>query len=107
MLNFVLQILVFSSLGLVIYLIARAVPSMPENLEPPRKANLVDRVMAKIPMAKIDERLNYFLAKFLRRSRVVTMKMDNFINDRLGKISKKAPPSENGGTGDNQNKSVL
>ena len=107
MLNFILQVLVFSSLGMVIYMIARVVPRMPENIEPPRRANFFDRLMSKIPMSKIDERLNSFLAKFLRRSRVVTMKMDNFINDRLGKISKKIPPPENGGTGDNQNKSVL
>ncbi len=107
MLNFILQIIVFSSLGLVIYLIAKAVPRMPENIELPRRANPFDRLMSKIPMSKIDDRLNSFLAKFLRRSRVVTMKMDNFINDRLGRISKKVPPPENGGAGDNQNKSVL
>ncbi|MEK7641021.1 MAG: hypothetical protein AAB389_03430 [Patescibacteria group bacterium] len=105
--NFLLQIIVFSSLGLVIYLIARAVPRMPENIEPPRRANFFDRLMSKIPMSKIDDRLNSFLAKFLRRSRVVTMKMDNFINDRLGKLSKKTKVADEEGPSQDQNKTVL
>ena len=48
--------------------------------------------MSKLPMAKIDENINSFLAKFLRRSKVVVMKIDNFINHRLGKLTKKTSP---------------
>lgn len=107
MLNFILQLIVFSSLGLLVYLVARAVPRLPESLEAPRRANIFDRVLAKIPTAKIDENLNSYLAKFLRKFRVVLMKLDNFVKDRLGKVSKKVPPSENGGTSQDQEKSVL
>lgn len=107
MLNFILQIIVFSSLGLVIYMIARAVPRVPEELPMPRRSNWVDRLMSKIPMSKIDDRLNAFFAKFLRKFRVVVMKMDNFINDRLGKLNKKTKETVEETPSQDQNKTVL
>ena len=88
MYNFVLQILVFSSLGLVIYLLAQAVPRV-EETETPRGSGFFDKLMKKLPMAKIDKSLDSFFAKFLRKVRVVIMKLDNFINHRLGKLKKK------------------
>ncbi len=105
--NLVLQIIVFSSLGLVIYMIARAIPRVPEETSSPRRSNWVDRLMAKIPMSRIDDNINSFFAKFLRKLRVVVMKMDNFINDRLGKLNRKVPPAENKDSSQDQNKSVL
>jgi len=106
MYNFVLQILMFSSLGLIIYIFARAVPRVGEA-ETPRGSGFFDKLMAKLPMAKIDRSLDSFFAKFLRKLRVVIMKLDNFINHRLGKLKKKenksidtaqdGPTSVNGG----------
>lgn len=107
MIKFVLEILVFSSLGLVIYMIARAIPRVPEETSAPRRANWVDRLMAKIPMSKIDDNINSFFAKFLRKVRVVVMKADNFINDRLGKLNKKVPPAETKDSSQDEHKSVL
>lgn len=49
-------------------------------------------------MTKIDAGLNSFLAKFLRKSKVLVMKIDNFINHRLGKLLKK------NGSGDREDK---
>ena len=92
MYNFVLQILMFSSLGLIIYLFARAVPRVGEA-EAPRGSGFFDKLMAKLPMAKIDKSLDSFFAKFLRKLRVVIMKLDNFINHRLGKLKKKEEKS--------------
>ena len=107
MIKFILQIIVFSSLGLVIYMIARAIPRVPEEVAMPRRSSWVDRLMAKIPMAAIDERLNSFVAKLLRKFRVVVMKTDNFINDRLGKLSKKTKEPTGDGSSQDQNKTVL
>lgn len=88
MYNFILQILIFLSLGLIIYLFAKAAPRVSD--EPvPERLNPFDKLMTKIPMAKIDENINSFLSKFLRKFKVVVMKVDNFINDRLGKLTKK------------------
>ena len=117
MIKFILQIVVFSSLGLMIYMIARAIPRVPEEVAMPRRSNWVDRLTSKIPMSAIDNRLNSFFAKLLRKFRVVIMKIDNFINDRLGKLNRKVPPPENkdsspprradGEAGQDQNKTVL
>jgi hypothetical protein len=102
MANFILQILVFSSLGLIIYLLARAVPRVSDAAAPAKSVNFFEKLMAKLPMAKIDESINSFLAKFLRKSKVVIMKVDNFINHRLGKLTRKNGSSEKKGDGDQQ-----
>lgn len=101
MYNLILQILVFSSLGLVIYLLARAVPRVEDAPAPARGPNFFDKLMAKIPMAKIDEAINSSLAKFLRKIKVLILKIDNFANDRLGKLTKK---SDNGDKKDGEQK---
>ena len=93
MYNFILQILVFSSLGLVIYLLARAMPRVGDVAEPQRQPNLFDKLMNKMPMEKIDENINFSLAKILRKFRVLVLKVDNFINHRLGKLNKKSGAS--------------
>ena len=101
MYDLILQIIVFGSLGLVIYLMARALPRISDNATAPRGPGFFDRLMAKVPMAEIDQNINSFLAKFLRKLKVVVMKVDNFINHRLGKISKKAGSGNTEKTGDN------
>lgn len=101
MYNFILQIIVFSSLGLVIYLMARALPRVSDSGAPPRGPGFFDRLMSRLPMAKIDENINSFFAKFLRRSKVVVMKIDNFINHRLGRLTKKSGGGEADKTGEN------
>ncbi len=88
MTSFILQILVFVSLGLIVYLLVKAAPRV-GNEPLPKQVNPFDKLMAKVPMAKIDENINSFLSKFLRKSKVVIMKIDNFINHRLGKLTKK------------------
>lgn len=107
MIKFILQIVLFSSLGLVIYMIARAIPRVPEEISTPKRSSWVDRLMSKIPMAAIDEKLNSSMAKFLRKFRVVVMKTDNFINDRLGKLNKKTKEPTDDNSSQDQNKSVL
>ncbi len=68
---------------------ARALPRVENNPQPPRGPNFFERLIAKVPMSQLDQNINSFMAKFLRKIRVFTMKMDNFINDRLGKLTKK------------------
>lgn len=104
MYNFILQIIVFASLGSIIYLLARAVPRVTDEAAPTRPANFFDKLMAKLPMEKIDQDINSFLAKFLRKSKVIILKIDNFINHRLGKLSKK---NGNGKTNENDTPQVL
>ena len=91
---------------MIIYLLAKAAPRVSNEMPPTKVSNPFDKMMAKLPMAKIDENINSFLAKFLRKSKIVIMKIDNFINHRLGKLSKKnglsagASAKEGNGNGD-------
>jgi len=85
-----LQIIVFGSLGFIIYLMARALPRVENNPQPSRGPNFFERLLSKIPTSRLDQEINGFLARFLRKIKVFTMKLDNFINDRLGKLTKKA-----------------
>ena len=89
MYDLILQIIVFGSLGFIIYLMARALPRVEDNLRPPRGPGLIERMFAKIPMSKLDSDINNFLARFLRKLKVFVMKTDSFIGDRLSKLTKK------------------
>ncbi len=100
MYNLILQIIVFTSLGLIIYLLAKAVPRVQDAPVPAKAPNFFDKLMAKIPMAKIDGAINNFLAKFLRKIKVLILKIDNFANDRLGKLTKKSGDSDKSNNND-------
>lgn len=89
MYDLVLQIIVFGSLGFIIYLMARALPRVEDNVHPPRGPNWVERVFSKIPMSRLDSDINNFLARFLHRLRALILKLESFVSDRLGKLTKK------------------
>jgi len=95
MYNFVLQLIVFTSLGIVVYLMARALPRVSDS-ETTRGPNWIDRLMKRVPTQEIDRGINVFLVKFLRKLKLVILKIDNFISHRLGKLSKKSsiPPEK-------------
>lgn len=94
-------------MAVVVYMLAKALPRVSDDEEVRRGPNFFDRLMAKLPLSTIDARLNTSLAKLLRKFRVVVMKVDNFINDRLGKLNKKAPAAKPEDPSQDQNKSVL
>ncbi|MEK7191996.1 MAG: hypothetical protein AAB646_00580 [Patescibacteria group bacterium] len=88
MYNFILQILTFSSLGLIIYLLARALPRVDETAPTPRISRVIDRMISRLPLGKIDFAISNFFEKILRKSKVIVMKIDNLINTHIGKIKK-------------------
>ena len=90
MYDFLLQSIFFLSLGVVIYLMARAVPRISESGEVIHAPSRFDRLLSRLPLARIDEKLNGFFEKFLRRLKVLIMRSDNFINNHLSKIKKEA-----------------
>jgi len=96
MYDFILQIVTFLSLGVLIYLFARALPRINENVssEPTPRTDYIDKAMKKLPLSKIDSMINLFIGKALRRIKVVVMKVDNVINRHLNKVKK------NGDSGD-------
>lgn len=96
MYNFILQIFIMVSLGTIVFLVARTLPRITETetVNPPkRKINW----FSSFPFEKIDEAINAFMEKFLRRIKLILMKMDNTVSKHLNKFKKNG--NNNGNTG--------
>jgi len=88
MYDFLLQTILFLSLGVVIYLMARAVPRVTEIGEEVHAPGAFDRLLSKLPLREVDERLNVYFEKTLRRMKVFILKFDNALNEKLEKLRK-------------------
>lgn len=86
MYDFILQTIVMVSLGVIIYLFARAIPRVSEASVSVPKRDYVGEVLKKIPFQKIDNLLNSVAAKLLRKSKIVVLKLDNWISSHLHKF---------------------
>lgn len=73
------------SLGTMLYLVARSLPRVDEEIS--GKKDFLDRLSSSEIPEKIDAAFNGFILKTLRKTKVVLMRIDNFINDKLKKIS--------------------
>jgi len=76
-------------LGGIVYLIARGIPRIDDTLreEPKNKIDhKIDHWFSKIPIEKFDVALSNFLEKFLRRTRIGLLRMDNFLVKHLNKV---------------------
>lgn len=97
MYNFVVEMSMLVSLGLIVYLFARAVPRIaqnrPEDIQP---LSGFDRFVNKLPLEKIDRGLHSFFEKTLRKMRIVLMKIDNYINSHLKSLKEKQEASKSG-----------
>jgi len=82
---FVFTILLMVSLGVVLYLMVRALPRVAE--EPAEKKSFLDRWAHTETPEKIDAAFNGFLLKFLRRVKVYALKFDNAVSAGLRKVS--------------------
>ena len=72
---------------------ARAIPRVSDSGEenvgkPSSLRSYFDRLGSRLPLSKIDAALNSFFEKFLRKSKVVVMKVDNLLNMYINKIRK-------------------
>lgn len=86
MYNFILEIALMLGLGAMIYMVARAVPRIGDEIQ--ETHTKLDRLFASIPLHKADALLNNFLEKFLRKTKLVLMKLDNSLGSYLDKIRK-------------------
>ncbi len=106
MLNFILNTIVLLSLGIIIYLFARALPRVNDadgEVKPLRPHWLT------VYLEKTDVWLDARSEKILRRLKIWVLKLDNWVSQKLNKF-KKAEPKEtiiplenNGGDEKNQN----
>ena len=89
MYNFIFQTIIVVALGAMIYLTARALPRVPAEIETAprgRTADLLERLIARLPLKKLDAATSSFLEKFLRRVRLFVLKFDNWIHHSITTI---------------------
>ena len=85
MITFILDIIIMLSLGTALYLLARTLPRVDDremgkpNLNPP---------LILVYLERTDELFRAASEKFLRRSRVWVLKIDNSLSSRLNKVKK-------------------
>lgn len=88
---FIFTSVLMISLSAILYLMVRALPRIAE--EPPtEKQGLLDRWARSQFPEKVDAVLNGFLLKFLRKLRVLVLKIDNALSRHLQKVK----PEDNG-----------
>ncbi len=88
MYDFTLQITAVLSGAMIVYLLSRAVHRVAESVgvtEAPFISR-VDRWLKKLPLHKFDEWVLGFLEKFLRKIRVLNLKIENSVNSSIGKL---------------------
>ena len=101
MAQFIFTNILMISLGTILYLMVRSLPRISE--EPgDRRPSIVERwVTSDIPH-RIDTAVSFYAGKLFRRMKVLSLKFDNFLTERLKKMSQDG----NGGgiTGQNKTK---
>ena len=83
MYDFILQLFLITSLAIIIYLMARALPRIEEGGPRVTAYDYLEGWVKKLPLAKIDNSLNIYVEKTLRKTRVVVMRFDNFLHNHL------------------------
>ncbi|MDI6717846.1 MAG: hypothetical protein QMD86_02285 [Patescibacteria group bacterium] len=89
MFNFLLQIILMLSLGVMVYLAARKVPQISDTIEEtgnPHFFGKFDRILGALPLEKLDYLFSQFLEKNIRKMKLFLMKFDNYLNRHLEKF---------------------
>lgn len=85
MYNFFLEIVFMLSLGLMVYLLAIALPRVQNNSKN-RVSEVISRLIKRVPLERIDSVLNTIFEKILRKFRVIILKIDNWVSSSLGRV---------------------
>ena len=105
MYDLILQLSLVVSLSAMIYLLARAIPKVrDEDGLIINNPSHFERWMAKIPVSRIDAWATMFTAKFLRRLRVIVLKIDNLLHRHITAANSKKLPNGNGNLIEDLNK---
>ncbi|MBI5220555.1 MAG: hypothetical protein HY978_01810 [Candidatus Liptonbacteria bacterium] len=84
MFQFILTEVVFLSLGTIMYLAIRALPKVSDD-QSGNQTSAIERLIASGIPERIDSLVNASLAKFLRKIKVLVLKIDNAITRWLSK----------------------
>ena len=96
MYDFILQTVLVASLAVMAFLAARALPRVEPDDEPESLFDRMNAWFGKLPLHHLDDRVNGLLFKFLKRVRVIVMKIDNRLIhhlDRVKRSGEQAAPS--------------
>ncbi len=91
---FIFTDILMVSFSAVLYLMVRALPRVTE--EPPAKTGFLDRLAHSQLPEKLDAALNGFLLKFLRKVKIVILKIDNLLASHLQQIKSKENAEKSG-----------
>ncbi len=83
MTDFIIQITLFISFGIIVYVAARALPRISEESV---EVNPTKNLLSSLPAQKIDLAIASFLEKTLRRGRLTLLRFDNTLNSYIGKV---------------------
>ena len=100
MYDFLLQLSFISGLAVIIYLMARALPRVANGETPKTFYDYLEQWLDKLPVHKLDQRLNQHLFKFLKKTRVVVMRMDNKLAESLIRIKRNGENSNGNSVAD-------
>ncbi len=84
--NFLLELIFMGSLGVMIYLMIRALPRISDVELKEVKELRVDWFNSILE--KFDQRLKNFLEFFFRRFKILILKLDNFITEKMNSFKK-------------------
>ena len=89
--SFVLDMVIVVSLGTILYVIARALPRINDEEQEPE----LEMPWTLVYLEKADNHVKIITEKFLRRTRVVLMKFDNSVDNRLRALRKNSGKNGN------------
>ena len=90
---FLLQMTFVTSLAVMTFILLRSLPRVATEEAEPSLAAWFGDWIDRLPLHHIDERINGFLFKFLKRSRVFVLKLDNRLSRHLDRVKKSGEQS--------------
>jgi hypothetical protein len=94
MYNFVVQTGLILSLTVIVYLLARALPRVAQEIESGPRHGAFDKFMKRIPLERLDIVIHGFAIKILRKTKIIVLKVDNLINSYLDQLKKHSLANE-------------
>ncbi len=99
MYDLILQLVFMGGLGATVYLVARAVPRVPDGETHLHPHGKFDAWLGSLPLEQVDAFLNSSLEKALRKAKIGVLKVDNLVTAYLNKVKSAngKPANGNGG----------
>lgn len=91
------QIFLLVGFGIILWLVIKNLPKIKDedikkNIQFSEPRIKKEKIVQKIPIEKIDAKVNSFLEKFLRRFRIILMKIDTYLQKHLETLKSHSKP---------------